>query len=436
MNLYREAEQFIEHNPKSGSLQNRIFDASRNKKIKNNPKHVYALVYSASRYKKFLKQIIRNSKLLEDKKIRAKEPLLILMAHDLLFSKNGRIQSGKHPLKDAFLAHKTRLQAELTKLKIKYKVKDLEELIEDDDTPVRWVRANLLKTSREKFLNEFKHLIQVESFQELEVGKIYHDQYIPNLFGVHPREKITSTDAYLKGRLIIQDRASCFPAHILHPSPGDKIIDTCSAPGNKTTHLASYLGNRPDSIIAFEKDPKRAEVLKTLCAKAGGLSCIDIQVGDFTATNPEDYTDIDGFVIDPSCSGSGIFGRAFEENEQDETYDDTRLSKLASFQFTIVRHAMMFPNAKKLTYSTCSVHPQENERVVVDLLKDSQVQAKGWKLCTRDEVIPDWNRRGFEEEFSTFENPKELAEGCIRSKPKEDGGIGFFVVAFKRDIGI
>ncbi|GME88267.1 unnamed protein product [Ambrosiozyma monospora] len=264
---------------------------------------------------------------------------------------------------------------------------------------------------------------------------------------MHPKDKLTSTDAYLKGRVIIQDRASCFPAYILNPTPKkDKVIDACSAPGNKTTHLASILQNTPDSIIAFEKDEKRVKILKMMCDKAGGLKCISIQHGDFTTTNPLDYPEITGLVVDPSCSGSGIFGRAIDKNVQAEEsnggedsenggdYDEERLKKLSNFQFTIVKHAMSFPNARKLVYSTCSIHAQENERVAVDFMLDEQVKQQGWRICDRSEVIPNWPRRGFVEEFSALPDPEKCAGGCVRSLPKVDGGIGFFAVAFERDV--
>ncbi|CDK29440.1 unnamed protein product [Kuraishia capsulata CBS 1993] len=434
MKLYWEAEKFIVNNPRQGSLNTRIFEAARAKKVTSDPRHLYALVISTLQYKPFIMEILKKSKMLKvETKVKISETMGMLLVHDLLFSKSGRIQSGKHPIKDAVLRHKTRLQAELTKLKLKHKVRDLSELIEEDDTPVRWFRANLCKTTREKILKEFGHLDQVSSFEELEVGKIYHDEYIPNLFGVHPKEKIVSSDAYLNGRIIIQDRASCFPAHILHPSPGDKVIDACAAPGNKTTHLASYLNNIQGSITAFEKNESRSKTLKMMSEKAGALGCITVNVGDFTASNPEDFPDVTGFVVDPSCSGSGIFGRAFDEDSKtDDAVDEERLAKLSGFQFTIVRHAMSFPSAKRLVYSTCSIHAQENERVVVDLLNDPQVKSRGWRLCSRQKIIPDWKRRGFVEEFSSFEDPEAMAGGCVRSLPKVDGGIGFFAAAFER----
>jgi len=452
MKLYFEAEQFIKpSNARNGSLQSRIFN---NGKLTNNPKHVYALVFETLKYKPYILEVIKKSKIKQglshSKRLKISEELLLLLVHDLVFSKQGRIQSGKHPIKEEILKHKTRLSAEFTKLKLRYKVKLTSELpveSHDDETPVRWFRINTIKLDSQKFFEKhpfFKTLQPVASFQEItEPGYIYCDEYIPNLFGIHPKEKLTSTDAYKLGEVIIQDRASCFPAHILNEvstNQHKQIIDATAAPGNKTTHAASYLANANGGVVyAFERDDKRVKILKTMCEKATGKSdLIHVTHADFTTTKPEDFPEVTGLIVDPSCSGSGIFGRSIDNQEQenDEEIDQERLAKLAAFQFTIVKHALSFPLANRVVYSTCSVHPHENERVVVDLLQDNQIKLQGWKLDTRENVLKDWPRRGWKEEFTSISNDdnerEKLAGGCVRSMPKEDGGIGFFAACFVR----
>lgn len=442
MQVYKDSQQFILPSQKKGSLQSRVFDTCKNSNyIKSNPKHIYALVSSTLRYKPFIQYIMKKTKILQlEKKSKIPEPICMLLIHDLLFSKSKRIQSKHHPWKDAIIRNRASLEAALARLKIKHGVKSLDELIQDDDTPIRWFRTNLLKTDTESLLKEFNKLKRVNSLSEItEPGYIYFDEYIPNLFGVHPKEKITSTNAYKNGKLIIQDRASCFPAQILNPKPGkDKVIDACAAPGNKTTHLASILNNSKKSIIAFEKDNKRINTIKMMCEKAGGLDCITIYHADFTTTRPQDFPEITGMLVDPSCSGSGIFGRAFDEQEEvdeEEAKDKLaeRLSRLSNFQFKIVKHALSFPNVLKVIYSTCSIHDEENEGVVKKLLEDPDVKNQGWRVSKRDDVLPTWPRRGHPEVFEGYENKEELAEGCVRSLPKIDGGIGFFAVSFERD---
>lgn len=444
MQVYKDAQQFLLPSQKKGSLQSRVFDTCNNSKyIKSNPKHLFALVSSTLKYKPFIQQIMKKTKIMQlEKKAKIPEPIFILMIHDLLFSKSKRIQSKQHQWKDAIIRNRARLEAELARMKIKHGVKSLDELIEDDDTPVRWFRTNMLKTNTESLLREFSHLKKVDSLKEImSPGVIYHDEYIPNLFGIHPKEKLTSTDAYKQGRLIIQDRASCFPAQILNPVPDkDKVIDACAAPGNKTTHLASLLRNSKRSIVAFEKDNKRIKTIRMMCEKAGGLDCITIHHADFTTTRPADFPEITGMLVDPSCSGSGIFGRAFDEQEEisDEEAKEKlaeRLLKLSSFQYKIVKHALSFPGVRQVVYSTCSIHDEENEGVVKKLLEDPDVQQQGWKVSNRADVLPTWPRRGHPDAFEGLSNKEELAEGCVRTIPKVDGGIGFFACSFERDQG-
>lgn len=69
----------------------------------------------------------------------------VVLVHDLLF-KSGGIQSGDGPIKQAINRHKTRLQAELVKLKIRKGVKANAELAQAEDPRAanipRYLRVN------------------------------------------------------------------------------------------------------------------------------------------------------------------------------------------------------------------------------------------------------------------------------------------------------
>lgn len=107
------------------------------------------------------------------------------------------------------------------------------------------------------------------------------------------------------GRLVLQSKASCMPAHALKPTPGWTVVDCCAAPGNKTTHLAALMRNQ-GTIYAYDKDPRRLERLKQNAALTGA-TCISAQLQDFLSINPAspDFADVKGVLLDPSCSGSG-----------------------------------------------------------------------------------------------------------------------------------
>jgi 16S rRNA C967 or C1407 C5-methylase (RsmB/RsmF family) len=47
---------------------------------------------------------------------------------------------------------------------------------------------------------------------------------------------------------------------------------------------------------------------------------------------------------------------------------DTRLEKLRAFQIAALKKAMSFPAVRHVVYSTCSIHEEENESVVTEVL--------------------------------------------------------------------
>jgi len=155
--------------------------------------------------------------------------------------------------------------------------------------------------------------------------------------------------------------------------------------------------------------------------------------GSFLDADPQDkrYRDVEYILLDPSCSGSGIVGR-FDElvdqmhysSEQADATDDAtakdRLQSLADFQLSVIQHAFKFPKVMRVVYSTCSIHEEENEQVVAAALKSS-------RDFVLTKALPQWPRRG----SSHFPG----ADNLVRTVPKEDRLIGFFVACFERQGG-
>jgi putative methyltransferase len=179
------------------------------------------------------------------------------------------------------MSYKTRLDSELARLKIRRKVHKNEDLIPDRirnavNLP-RYVRINALKTNPEKVISDF-----------IKAGykKISPDE-VPNYKGkfvaqdIHIKEILilpSSIDLHdnpllLNGHIIIQDKASCFPAFVLSPPANSVCIDACAAPGNKTSHLSAILNNT-GKIFAFDMDQRRLNTLIKLTGRAGCKSNI------------------------------------------------------------------------------------------------------------------------------------------------------------------
>lgn len=78
---------------------------------------------------------------------------------------------------------------------------------------------------------------------------------------------------------------------------------------------------------------------------------------------------------------------------------------------------MKFPGVARLTYSTCSIHVEENENVVQKVLEINP----DFELVP---ALPEWHQRG----LNLFPN----SDFCIRCNPETDLMHGFFVALFQR----
>lgn len=470
-----------------------------------------------------------------------KPELALVLVHDLLLAKKGIAAPKNHDLVVAVTKNKTRLSGEFTKCRIRRGFATFEAWKESIDASVkadlksesgngsdamtrpRWIRINSLRISLEDALSSiFKDYEKVDDVSKLvpHQSKVYVDEHVPNLVAVPHTVELTKHDAYRSGKLIFQDKASCFPAYLLDPTGEDRhIIDACAAPGNKTTHLAaiaSQLNGKPKiKITACERSAIRAETLTKMVNRAGASDMITVLAKqDFLDLDPEasQYADVTALLLDPSCSGSGIVGRD-DENEVDgqaqraltlptkqepqrshkrgkkrkmAAVNDTtasealknkakpsvvepetpssatddgsvseelekRLQNLAGFQLKLLKHAFRFPAARKITYSTCSIHAAENEHVAIRAVQSAEARRLGWRLMLKQEQpsgMQDWPVRGVEEDalepllgghglLSKGERDCSLADASdamIRcEKGTALGTMGFFVAGFVRD---
>lgn len=72
------------------------------------------------------------------------------------------------------------------------------------------------------------------------------DAHIPNLLRFFPGTQFQDDILHSEGKIILQDKASCFPAVVLAPPADDRsvVIDATAAPGNKTSHLSALMLGR------------------------------------------------------------------------------------------------------------------------------------------------------------------------------------------------
>ena len=126
MDFYKKAAEAVE----------KVLNKQTSVKTFAHSKRLLAVVVETLKYQDVLKQLIEVTDLLgkERKAIKFAKPqgnpvfLVMVLLHDLLFSKRQAIEAGQGPIKDAILRHKTRLRGELTKLRVRAGVTTNEEL--------------------------------------------------------------------------------------------------------------------------------------------------------------------------------------------------------------------------------------------------------------------------------------------------------------------
>ncbi|KIJ66652.1 hypothetical protein HYDPIDRAFT_108556 [Hydnomerulius pinastri MD-312] len=433
MNFYFEASKVLERlDAKQGSIKGILATLPA-----NNRARTAALVIETLKYKAVLSEVIKTSQLLtEEKKKITSLNLALVLVHDVLLSSG--IQAGDGPIKQAILRHKTRLRSEFQRIKIKRGAKSDQELAHTGDERAaripRYVRVNTALWTTDQAIRHYEEKGFQLSDPFASDKAFARDDHIPDLLLFNTHLQFQNDPCYETGKVILQDKASCFPATVLAPPSGEDsvVIDATAAPGNKTSHLSALMGGK-GKLYAFEKDKRRFSTLKMMLRKA---ACNNVEAVnmDFLTVDPSTskYAQATHILLDPSCSGSGIVNRLDHlletENEEDEVKEE-RLNKLASFQLMMIKHAMKFPNAQRIVYSTCSIHSIENERVVSQALKSEEAQKGDFKLAPREYVLPKWHRRGLEEEM----DPPENASSLVRCSPDSDATNGFFVSCFIRD---
>jgi 16S rRNA (cytosine967-C5)-methyltransferase len=158
---------------------------------------------------------------------------------------------------------------------------------------------------------------------------------------------------YAAGAFTPQSRASQLVARTLAPSPGERVLDLCAAPGGKTTHLAALMQGTGE-LVAVERHPQRARALQATSARmhAGNVSVVTADAKAFDGAGR-----FDRVLLDPPCSGLGTL----------RSHPDLRwrtspeaVAQLAAEQEALLAAARraLAPGGT-LVYSVCTLSPRE-----------------------------------------------------------------------------
>ena len=215
------------------------------------------------------------------------------------------------------------------------------------------LRPNTLKTDADKL----SELLEADGIENTvtDYGMVISDGF-----------DVASNRLYKEGYFTPQDRGAYTASVVLAPKEGETIIDMCSAPGGKATHIAELMKDN-GNILAFDIHEHKVSLINN-SAKRLGFNSINAQVGDSSVYNSELNGIADRVLCDVPCSGWGIIRR-----KPDIKLSHTDLCELYDIQKKILDNAAKYVKIGGcIVYSTCTVNKKENEEIISEFLSKNK----------------------------------------------------------------
>ncbi len=219
--------------------------------------------------------------------------------------------------------------------------------------PKMTIRINKLKATKAELIEKLKERnIQYEEMQ---------DEDFLNL----KIKDLANLDLFKEGMFTLQDLSAGKAAKMLSPKARELVLDACSAPGGKTTHLAELMGNN-GKIIAWDLYNNRLNLVNQNANRLG-ISIIKTEARDASVFYEEYTENFDKILLDVPCLGIGVIKRKPDIKWKRKTED---IQEIVQIQKEILENCSKYlKKGGELVYSTCSILKDENENVIEDFLK-------------------------------------------------------------------
>lgn len=177
---------------------------------------------------------------------------------------------------------------------------------------------------------------------------------------------IGATPEYMCGLYMIQSPSSFLPVLALDPRPKERILDMASAPGGKTTYIASFMKNT-GSLFANDSNLARCKGLVGNLYRLGVTNTVVSQQDG--RSFPRILGGFSRVLLDAPCSGTGVISKDQSVKVNKSEQDIQLLTQLQKELILAAIDSVDANSAGIIVYSTCSVTVEENEGVVNYALK-------------------------------------------------------------------
>jgi 16S rRNA (cytosine967-C5)-methyltransferase len=230
----------------------------------------------------------------------------------------------------------------------------------------------------------------------------------------------TRTESFRTGGISVQDEASQTVPLLLDTQSGDRVLDLCAAPGGKTPPLVRAAGAN-GIVVAADRHAHRLRAMREQFKR---LALTQVRLIELDAASGLPFGVLfNRILVDAPCSGTGTLARHPEIRWR---LNPEQLVEFHALQTSLLRSALQqLAPGGRLVYSTCSMEPEENERVVEGALSTTS----GFRRDTTNEAA-----RSLKDKLVPGRAPETLFDhdGYFRTTPSALATDGFFAAIIGR----
>ena len=172
--------------------------------------------------------------------------------------------------------------------------------------------------------------------------------------------RIAKNHYYSAGLYYIQEASAMLTGSLLNIEENDKVLDLCSAPGGKSTHIACKLENSGFLVCNDISATRLKAVIKNIELMGIKNASIICEPPEKLAKKFPGY--FNKIIVDAPCSGEGMFSINSDvlkswKPEDEDSYPEIQLNLLN-------QAAELLAYEGEIIYSTCTFSIKENESVI------------------------------------------------------------------------
>ena len=239
--------------------------------------------------------------------------------------------------------------------------------------------------------------------------KVTPAPYLSYAYEISDYNHILALDAFIQGKIQVQDVSSMLVAEVADPKKGDYIIDMCAAPGG--LHVGDKMGDY-GTVDARDVSQQKVDLIEENINRLDSIN-VQARVMDATVFDVDSELKADIVLADVPCSGYGVIGKKPEIKYR---VTPQKQEEIVILQRTILDRAAEYVKpGGVLVFSTCTIAKEENEENMMWFMNNHP-----FKLESLDPFLP--------QELHS----ETTALGYLQLLPGVHKTDGFFIAKFRR----